>query len=108
VRAGGSFKATVHVANDGWDTWRSDGESPVYACYHWLGKDGVDVADFNGRRTPLPGPAGPGETRRVMMTIDAPATAGTYVLAIDFVKEGVTWFSEAGAPWQTLKVVVQA
>ena len=35
------------------------------------------------------------------MTIRAPAAAGDYVLAIDLVKEGVTWFSEAGKPWHT-------
>jgi hypothetical protein len=33
-----------------------------------------------------------------VLQIDAPATAGTYILAVDPVHEGVTWFSEQGVP----------
>ena len=40
------------------------------------------------------------------MIIRAPAEAGDYVLAIDLVKEGVTWFSEAGKPWHAVRVAV--
>jgi hypothetical protein len=38
--------------------------------------------------------------------VRAPETAGTYVLAIDLVKEGVTWFSQAGMPWRTARIAV--
>ena len=41
------------------------------------------------------------------MLLRAPATAGDYVLAIDLVKEGVTWFSEAGKPWLASRVTVK-
>ena len=50
---------------------------------------------------------GPGERRRVSVRVEAPAEAGRYVLAVDCVKEGVTWFSEAGPPGPTAEVSVR-
>jgi len=41
------------------------------------------------------------------MRIEAPRAAGRFVLAIDLVHEGVTWFSEQGAPVHKLTVRVQ-
>ena len=73
---------------------------PVHVSYHWRTPAGETI-EFDGLRSDLPRPLGPGETCRVDVTIRAPASAGRYVLAIDLVKEGVTWFSEAGQPCHT-------
>jgi SAM-dependent methyltransferase len=106
VAPGAEFHVTVEVENLGWSTWRSDAAAPVHASYHWLAPGGAMIA-FDGLRSPLAQPVGPDETGRVRLAVQAPATAGSYLLAIDLVMEGVTWFSEAGAPWTTVPVLVR-
>lgn len=109
VGAGAQFRATVEIQNLGWDTWRSDGQSqvdtPVRISYHWLSKRD-ELLEFDGVRSNLPRPVGPGETCAAFIAVTAPAKAGEYRLAIDLVKEGVTWFSEAGVPWYAVTLTV--
>ena len=67
----------------------------MLASYHWLdGKHRVLVSD--GLRTPLPMRIASGEEGGVVLRVQAPDTPGRAVLAIDFVHENVTWFSEQG------------
>ncbi len=94
------FRATVAITNAGWDEWRSDGAHPVHVSYHWL-KPGGGMVEFDGLRSNLPRALGPNQSCDASMLVRALAAAGDYVLAIDLVKEGVTWFSEAGKPWHT-------
>ena len=96
---------TIDIVNEGWDAWRSDGPHPVHVSYHWLTPAGAMV-DFDGLRSDLPRPLGPGETVRATVAIRAPGTPGAYLLAIDLVREGVTWFSDAGGPWHTAAIDV--
>jgi SAM-dependent methyltransferase len=105
AKTGEEFRATVGIVNAGWDEWRSDGAHPVHVSYHWLKSNG-GMFEFDGLRTDLPRQLGPGESCEVAATIRAPGTAGDYTLAIDLVKEGVTWFSEAGKPWHTVRVSI--
>jgi SAM-dependent methyltransferase len=103
--ASAEFRATVEIVNAGWDEWRSEGVHPVKVSYHWLKPNG-GMFEFDGLRTDLPRALGSGESCEVSAAIRAPGTPGDYVLAIDLVKEGVTWFSEAGKPWHTVRVSV--
>jgi len=120
VSAGAQFRATVEIQNLGWDTWRSlsdskNGQSqtesdaetgaPVRISYHWLSKRD-ELIEFDGVRSNLPRPVGPGDTCAAFIAVTAPAKAGEYRLAIDLVKEGVTWFSEAGVPWLVVTLTV--
>jgi SAM-dependent methyltransferase len=106
VQAGGEFRVTVEIENRGWDTWRSEGAAPVHVSSHWLTAAG-EMAELDGLRTDLPAPLGPGESATIALAVRAPSTPGRYLLAIDLVKEGVTWFSDAGAPWRTIRVDVR-
>jgi SAM-dependent methyltransferase len=96
--------ATIEVTNIGWDTWSS--EDGVFVSYHWLDAGGR-IVEFDGQRTPLPRPIGHGETCPVAVAVRAPDAAGRYNLAIDLVREGVTWFSEAGHPWLAVPFTVR-
>ncbi len=97
---------TVDVVNAGWDEWRSDGPHPVHISYHWL-TPAEAVVEFDGLRSDLPRPLAPGETCRATVAVRAPAVPGAYLLAIDLVREGVTWFSEAGGPCHTARIDVR-
>jgi SAM-dependent methyltransferase len=105
VHAGAQFRATLEILNAGWDEWRSDGDTPVRVSYHWLTRAG-EITEFDGLRSPLPRPIGPGDTCHAFVAVTAPADPGDYVLALDLVKEGVSWFSEAGMPWYTVPINV--
>jgi SAM-dependent methyltransferase len=91
--------AEVHtdilIRNAGYMRWSSEGDSPVFVSYRWLDKAGVALP-MEGRRSRLPHPVDPGASCRVPMVIETPPAGGRYVLSIDLVREGVTWFSEAG------------
>lgn len=105
VKAGAQFRATLGLLNAGWDVWRSDGPNPVLVSYHWLDRAGEIVA-FDGLRSNLPRPVGPGDACEAFVAVTAPTEPGDYILAIDLVKEGVTWFSEAGMPWHPARIQV--
>ena len=96
---------TIELANHGWETWSSDRDR-IFISYHWLDQEGR-VLDFDGRRTPLPRALSSGESCEVTFTFDAPQRPGRYQLAIDIVREGVTWFSEAGHPWFAVQFEVR-
>ena len=82
-----------------------DTRAPVRISYHWLSKHD-ELIEFDGVRSHLPRPVGPGDTCAAFVAVTAPAKAGEYRLAIDLVKEGVTWFSEAGVPWYAVTLTV--
>jgi hypothetical protein len=42
-----------------------------------------------------------------MLNVRAPVRAGKHQLAIDLVKENVTWFSQAGHPWLVVPFTVR-
>ena len=84
---------TLTFANRSWRLW----DSPIFASYHWLDRRGAVVVQ-DGARTPLPRTIAPGAACAMTLRIETPPAPGRYILAVDLVEEGVTWFSEAGAP----------
>ena len=54
-------------------------------------------------RRGLPRSLAPGDTADVALAFRTPSQPGRYVLAIDLVREGVTWFSERGQPPKRVK-----
>ena len=98
ARAGDVFSATVRITNRSWKVWDSHAEAnPVLLSYHWIDRKGSTLIE-DGLRTPLPRPVAPGEACVAAFRVQCPPAAGRYVLAIDLVHEGVTWFSQAGVP----------
>lgn len=84
------------VRNASWREWRSEQTPhPILLSYHWLDARRGPV-EYDGLRTPLPRPVLPGESCAVTMRVRAPAKPGSYVLEIDLVEEGVSWFTRAG------------
>jgi hypothetical protein len=82
--------------------WGAD----VNASYHWSDAAGNQIL-WDGLRTSLAGMK-VNEVRTVNVQVLAPTTPATYILRIDVVREGVTWFSGRGMmlPNKTVNVIV--
>jgi hypothetical protein len=50
---------------------------------------------------------GAGEEAELPLTIKAPKQAGEYLLEIDMLQEGVSWFGLKGSPTRKLRVRVE-
>ena len=70
---------------------------------HWI-MDGVSNED---NRAAMSGDLPPGSQTDMKMTVKAPQAPGDYILEIDMVHEGVTWFKERGAHPLSLRIRVQ-
>ena len=105
--AASTLMCAIVVRNRSWRTWRSEGEAPILASYHWLDANGATAVE-DGARTPLPRAVEPGADCAMTLRVDTPAVAGRYFLAVDLVEEGVTWFGAAGAPISRRRVLIAA
>src|SRR5262249_20346383 len=96
VAPAASLELAVHVRNTGAADWlpAETGIGGVQVGLHLLtARAGVRESEYG--RAPLP-PATvipPGAETTARVTVTAPATAGTYVLEVDLVAEGVAWFA---------------
>ena len=97
----------VRVKNVSAVTWlaRERGGSPhqVSLGNHWLDSSGKTVINDDAR-TALLRDLKPGESVELPLTVNAP-TPGSYLLEVDMLQEGVTWFGLVGS--QTVKIPVE-
>jgi hypothetical protein len=94
------------ITNTGALTWPAAGKKPVQVSYHWMADDGVTLLVLEGRRTTLAQDV-PSDTKiDVVASVKAPERPGRYVIWWDLVHDGVTWFSDAGAPGYRQRVAV--
>jgi len=107
VPSGSEFRVQIQFHNRSYRPLSSfASENPDYLGYHWLDRHGVMVQG-DGLRTPLTKIILPDERGRAEMKLAAPEKPGRYILAIDLVQEGKTWFSEAGNPCLRVGVAVK-
>jgi 4-amino-4-deoxy-L-arabinose transferase-like glycosyltransferase len=109
VRANGPAEVLVRVRNASQVVWpareRGGGPYQVSLGNHWLDASGKTLINDNGRSALLRDLA-PGETvaMRLMVTTPEP---GHYLLEIDMLQEGVSWFGLVGSPTVRLPVEVE-
>jgi hypothetical protein len=93
VTAGHPFQITTRLRNTSSERWPAIGHTRVNLSYHWLDEEGSAVI-WEGRRTKLPQDLGAGRSVEVSQRVVAPPEPGRYVLELDLVREGVSWFSQ--------------
>lgn len=109
MTASSANNVTISFTNSGTLTWSASGTNPVRLSYHWKtgACPGTTTAVFDGVRTALAADvAGGGSVSSLSATVQAPASAGTYCLQYDLVREGITWFSWQGASMLSVTVTV--
>jgi SAM-dependent methyltransferase len=90
----------VRVRNASPDTWSGarvpDAAGQLRLGNHWLDRRGHPIALDDGRAA-LPRDVAPGETVECSLEVRPPRRPGAYILELDMVQEGVTWFAERGS-----------
>lgn len=71
---------------------------------HWLNSAGKVVINDDGRAALLRN-LKPGDEAELALVVNAPKTPGQYILELDMLQEGVSWFGLLGSP--TLKLPVR-
>lgn len=105
--AGEEFAIQVRIQNRSFRVWSSTAsEGPDWLSYHWLDHQG-GIVEWDGLRSPLPKNLGPDEEIQIKITVVSPQAPGRYRLQIDMVREGITWFSQAGSPGPEMSVRVE-
>jgi subtilisin family serine protease len=95
----------VTVANTGDATWLAAGANPVHLSYHWIRPDGTMLV-WDGARASLPSYLRAGQSAVLALPVNSPPQVGPYVLRLDMVQEGVTWFSGQGVVARDFQVNV--
>lgn len=98
--ARGAVKVTAR--NTGDFSWR---RGATFPAYHLLSRRG-EVLLYDGERTLLPRDVHPGETVEVEVGVVAPLDPGEYVVELDLVEEGVTWFKDRGSETRQVALTV--
>ena len=111
MRAGERKTLRFRIRNLGRSTWPAHGDShgmyQVNAGDRWLDAAGGRIVnDLDGRRS-LPEDLGPGEEVELPLDVTAPRAPGEYVLEIDMIHEGVTFFYEKGSRTLRMRVRVE-
>lgn len=100
----------VFVKNTGDALWlareRSAASLQLSLGNHWLDSSGREVIHDDGR-APLPQNLRPGEETQLQLTVNAPRSAGDYILELDMLQEGVSWFASQGSPTIRLSVKIE-
>jgi 4-amino-4-deoxy-L-arabinose transferase-like glycosyltransferase len=110
LRAKKQAVVSVRIKNISAVTWlaRERGGSPhqVSLGNHWLDASGKTAINDDGRSALLRNLA-PGETTELALPVNTPARPGRYILEIDMLQEGVSWFGLKGSRTVRLPVEIR-
>ena len=107
MKAGGTASVKAKVRNMGTVAWPAVVSGAKYRVAlgdHWLDKSGKTVVIDDGR-TDLPHDIKPGEDLELTLSINAPKAPDDYILQLDLVHEGLSWFAAHGS--QTVKINIR-
>ena len=114
LRAGQKETVAIKVKNTSDVVWwqrgaeintRSDNQFYIAAGSRWRDKEGKPTNEPEGHNG-IPKDLRPGDTAEMTLDITAPKTPGEWILELDMVQEGVSWFGDKGSPTKKVKVTV--
>jgi SAM-dependent methyltransferase len=110
VQAGHQATLTLDVVNRGDTTWRGGyssipGWTRVGGHLHKRGGE-EELIDFDWWRADFPSNIEPGQQIELAVTMPAITVRGEYVVLIDLVVEGLTWFAGHGSPHAVINLTV--
>ena len=97
VAASSEFAVTLRIRNSSQRTWEQPFYGPLALGNHWLNGTGELMVVQDDGRSPLLQVVPPGLEWPVLLTMRAPAHTGAYVVEVDVVHEGISWFSHKGS-----------
>jgi len=109
LHTGWTYSLPIRVRNAGWLTWSVGSPNPVHIGYHWLDSNGQPVVQppADDHRGPLASDLPFGHVDDLAPAwVTTPITPGTYTLAWDMVREGITWFHDANASSPLLTMTI--
>lgn len=111
LRAGARTELRLRVHNRGPVTWPARGDThgmyQVNVGDRWLDAAGARVVNDLDGRTALTADLPPDGEMELTLPVNAPKEPGDYVLEIDMIHEGVTFFFEKGSKTLRLNVRVE-
>ena len=94
-----AYTYKIKVKNTGELTWNRNGGNPIYLGYHWIDFNTREVVVFDGKRSIISNDGvDVGQEVTFDLKVISPLEPGDYILQLDLVHEGVTWFSYQGVP----------
>jgi hypothetical protein len=83
-------------------------DKSLAVSYHWMdAADPKRVIVWDGLRAAVAHSIRPGETYSTQLRLRGPVRPGRYLLEVDVVREGVSWFSGKGAPTSIHPITIQ-
>lgn len=102
MKAGAKEALHFKVRNFGTNIWPSHSSQGwvgmVTIGDRWLAAAGMEVVNEMDGRAAVQHDVRPGDVVELTLIVTAPQVEGQYVLEIDMVHEGVTWFYQRGSP----------
>jgi len=106
VSPGEQLTISVTVKNLSSEVWAASDKSGIALANRWLDKTGKVVQWLDGR-TPLSHDVAPHSLVKLDLTVNVPKKTGRWILDLDLVEEGITWFKDRNSPETQVQMIVQ-
>jgi hypothetical protein len=97
MQAGQEFTLPVHVVNASREVWSQRLVGPLALGNHWFDASGELMVVQDDGRAPLLQVMNPDDSVTLRLTLHAPLEPGDYIVELDLVHEGLTWFAHRGS-----------
>lgn len=106
TNAGETLSLAVTVKNMSPVPWLATEKSGIFLANHWLDEKG-EVIRWLDSRVPLDRDLPPHASIDLKIAVNAPKETGEYLLELDVLEEGVTWFKQKGSETVMVNVEVR-